>query len=173
MMHARIKSRLVASALAAVLAPAAVVSGIAIPTAVEAATVKEAKCQAHAVLAHKEGDGTIPKELEFLKAQLLDDEFAAYDGYKLIDRKAAKVKLAKASELKFTTGNRLGLTLLDNDDSRLKLRAELRSRNSDKYLLSTEYSIQDGSVLMIRAGSYTDGDISGKLFFAIQCARSG
>lgn len=173
MMHGRMKSRLLASALAAVLAPAAVVVTYAAPSQAQAAEVKEAACQVHAVLASKEGDGGIPDKLRFLEAQLKDDEFAAYKSFHLIEQKALAVKLGATSEVTLTTGNRLGLSLLGNDDTRLKLRATLSSRDGSKSLLSTDYSMEDAGVLMIRAGSYTHDGIEGKLFVAIQCARSG
>jgi hypothetical protein len=173
MMHGRMKSRLLASALAAVLAPAAMVSIYAAPAQASAAAVKEAKCQVHAVVASKEGNEGIPEKLRFLEAQLKDDEFAAYKSFHLIEQKALTLKLDTPSEITLTTGNRLGLSLLGNDDTRLKLRADLSSRDGSKSLLSTDYSMEDAGVLMIRAGSYTHENIAGKLFLAIQCARSG
>lgn len=173
MMHGRIKSRLLASALAATLAPTVVVAGFATPSEARAAEVKEAKCQVHAVLASKEGDTGIPEKLRFLEAQLKDDEFAAYKSFHLVEQKALTIKLDAASEVTLTTGNRLGLSLLGNDDTRLKLRASLSSRDGTKPLLATDYSMEDAGVLMIRAGSHTFEGIEGKLFVAIQCARSG
>lgn len=173
MMHGRMKSRLLASALAAALAPTAVAASYAVPLSVQAAEVKEAKCQVHAVLASKEGDVGIPEKLRFLEAQLKDDEFAAYKSFYLVEQKALSVKLDASSEVTLTTGNRLGLSLLGNDDTRLKLRASLSSRDGSKSLLSTDYSMEDGGVLMIRAGSHTFEGIEGKLFVAIQCARGG
>lgn len=177
MMHGRMKSRLLASALVAVLAPTAVVATYVAPLEARAApilkVVKKAECQVHAVLASKDGDDGIPEKLRFLEAQLKDDEFAAYKSFHLIEQKALTIKLDAPSEVTLTTGNRLGLSLLGNDDTRLKLHANLSSRDGSKSLLSTDYSMEDAGVLMIRAGSYTHEDIAGKLFFAIQCARSG
>jgi opacity protein-like surface antigen len=173
MMHGRMKSRLLASALAAVLAPAAIGATYAAPLQAQAAEVKEATCQVHAVLASKEGEGGIPDKLRFLEAQLNDDEFAAYKSFHLIEQKALSIKLGVDAGVTLTTGNRLGLSLLGNDDTRLKLRATLSSRDGSKSLLSTDYSMEDAGVLMIRAGSYAHEGIQGKLFVAIQCARSG
>jgi hypothetical protein len=174
MMYGRMKSRLLASALVAVLAPTAVLATFVAPLEARAATVKGATCQVHAVLASKkEGDGGIPEKLRFLETQLKDDEFAAYKSFHLVEQKALTIKLNMPSEVTLTTGNRLSLSLLGNDDTRLKLHADLSSRDGSKSLLSTDYSMEDAGVLMIRAGSYTHGDIAGKLFFAIQCARSG
>ena len=62
MIHAR--NKLLASALAAVLMPAAALATVAVPTVAQAA--EEADCQLTAVHALKKGDGTIPKSLEFL-----------------------------------------------------------------------------------------------------------
>lgn len=171
MNHAR--KKLVASALAAVLAPASALAVAVAPTTVLAADVQEAKCQAFAVHLSKTGDGVIPKELRFLEAQLSADEFAIYKGYALVDQKTLNLKRDKASEVKFSSGNRLGLSLLGNDDKRLKLHASLSSRDGSKNLLNADYSIEDGGTLMIGAGAYSHGGKDGKLFFAIRCARSG
>lgn len=173
MMHPRMKSKLLASALAAVLAPAAVVSTVVAPATAQAAPVQEASCQVHAVLASKDGDGTIPKNLEFLRGHLEQDEFAAYKSFLLVEQKALEIKLDKKSEVTFRSGNRLGLRLLGNDDTRLKLHASLSGRDGKKSLLNADYSIEDRGVMMIAAGkSELEGKL-GKLFFAIQCARGG
>lgn len=173
MMHGRMNSRLLASALAAVLAPTVVVASYATPLEARAAEVKEAKCQVHAVLASKDGDVGIPDKLRFLEAQLKDDEFAAYKSFHLIEQKALSIKLDGSSDITMSSGNRLGLSLLGNDDTRLKLRVSLSNRDGSKSLLSADYSMEDAGVLMIRAGSHTHEGIEGKLFVAIQCARSG
>ncbi len=176
MMHRRMKSRLFASALAAVLAPAAVLATVATPVTAEAATVKKAKCQAHVVFVSKDGDGSIPAELKFLEEQLKDDQFAAYKSFRLMEQKELKLSLGKASEVKFSSENRLRLSLLGNDDKHLKLHAELTGRDGKK-MLNTDYSIEDAGVLMIVAGKVShevDGkQVDGKKVFAIQCARSG
>ncbi|MCA9708665.1 MAG: hypothetical protein KDK70_22645, partial [Myxococcales bacterium] len=101
--------------------------------------------------------------------QLRDDQFAAYRSFRLIEQKALDLDLGKKAEVKFRSGNRLALSLMGNDDTRLKLHADLSSRDGKKSLLGTDYSMEDGGVLMIGAGKFEDG----KLFFAIQCARSG
>lgn len=173
MMHGRMKSRLLASALAAVLVPAAAVVTTAVPTDARAADVEKAACQVNAVLASKEGTVGVPKELAFLQAQLSEDEFAVYKSFYLIEQNALELKLGKASEVTFRSGNRLGLSLLGNDEQRLKLHANLTNRDGSKSLLAAAYSIEDGGVVMISAGSYEHGGVRGKLFFAIQCARSG
>ncbi|MCH9681039.1 MAG: hypothetical protein K0V04_06380 [Deltaproteobacteria bacterium] len=176
MMHGRI--RLLASALAAVLTPAIALSAFVLPTQAQAAapapvvSVDHAKCQVHAVLASKEGNAGIPKELKFLETQLKDDEFAAYKSFRLIEQKALKLDRGKKTDVSFTSGNRLGLRLIGGDDKRLDLHADLSSRSGTKSLLATDYSIEDAGVLMIRAGSYTHKDDTGRLFFAIQCVRS-
>jgi len=184
MMHRRMRSRRLASALAAVLAPAALFTAAVAPASVEAAPTEtapasKAQCQAHAVLATKDGDGTIPSELKFLEEQLKDDQFAAYKGFRLLEQKALELAMGTpttpttATTVRFTSGNRLSLSLLGSSDTHLKLRADLSSRDGKKSLLGTDYSIEDAGVLMIGAGKYTFEKQDGKLFFAIQCARSG
>jgi hypothetical protein len=159
--------------LSLVLVPAlAVVSPLA-ATPAAAASVEKADCQVHAVLASREGDGKIPKNLEFLRETLEDDAFAAYKGFHLIDKKTMKVMLEKASESAFKSGHKLRLSLLGGDEGRLKFRADLTGRDGKTTLIGTDYSIEDNGLLMIQAGRYTSGEIAGKLFFAIQCARRG
>ena len=94
------------------------------------------------MLASKEGDGTIPKNLEFLQEQLRDDQFAAYKSFELIEQKALEIKLDQKSEVEFRSGNRLGLSLLGGDDNRLKLRLDLSGRDGKKALLGTIISSQ-------------------------------
>lgn len=174
MMHGRMKSRLLVSAVAAALAPAvpiaATVATLTAATEARAADVQKARCQALAFLASKEGDVGIPKELAFL--QLDADEFAIYKSFYLVDKKEFAITHGKTTEVKFRSGNRLGLSLLGNEDKRLKLHAELTSRDGKKKLLGADYSTEDGATLMIGAGSYEHESVAGKLFFAIQCARS-
>ncbi|MCA9651860.1 MAG: hypothetical protein H6712_09030 [Myxococcales bacterium] len=171
MTHAR--KKLLASALAAILAPASAMAVVAAPSAAQAKEVEQAKCFVHSVLASKEGEGGVPKELAFLQAQLSQDEFAIYKTFLLIEQKTFDIRRGKVTETKFSSGNRMGLSLLGNDDKRLKLHASLSSRDGSKDLLNTDYSIEDGGLLMIQAGSFVHKGTEGKLFFAIQCARSG
>lgn len=172
MMYGRMKSRLLASALAAVLAPTAAVASFGAATEAQAA-VQKAGCRVSAVVASKEGDAGIPKELAFLEAQLGGDEFAVYKSFYLVEQNALEITLGKTTEVKFRSGNRLGLSLLGNDDQRLKLHANLTNREGTKSLLAADYSIEDGGVMMISAGTFEHQGVPGKLFFAIQCARSG
>jgi hypothetical protein len=175
MKHGTMKSRILASTLVGVLAPVApFVALLASSSSAQAAPdVQNAECQIRAVLASKTGDEGIPEELSFLKAQLSGDEFAAYKSFHLVDQKALKIQLGKASEVKFRSGNRIGLSLLGNDDKRLKIHAELSSRDGKKPLLAADLTFTDGSVVMVRAGTYEHENVSGKLFFAIQCVRGG
>lgn len=166
----RVQLRFLAPVLAALLVPTAALA--AAPEDGKAA-VTTANCQVTSVLLSKEGDGTIPAELEFMKTTLQNDEFAAYKGFHLLERKSMKLARDAKSEASFASGHRMGLTLLGNDDTRLKLHADLSSRDGSKSLLSTDYSMEDAGVLMIGAGSHTDATRTGKLFFAIQCGRAG
>ena len=167
MKYGRIRTRLVASALATVLAPAvpvtAMVAGLS-PAMARAADLDHADCQVHAVLASNEGDKGIPKELEFLAAQLREDEFAAYKEFHLIEQKETRISLDKVAEVKFRSGNRIGLSLLGNDDKRLKIQIALSGRDGQKQLLSSQLSFNDGAVVMVRAGDYEVDGKKGKLF---------
>lgn len=165
----RVQLRFLAPVLAALMVPTTVFA--AGPD--DKAAVTKATCQATAVLLTKDGDGTIPTELEFLKSTLQNDEFAAYKGFHLLERKAMKLSIDVKSEAAFSSGHRMGLTLLGNDDNRLKLHADLSSRDASKSLLSMDYSIENEGLVMIGAGAHTDATRTGKLFFAIQCGRAG
>ncbi len=166
----RIKTRLFAPLLASVLAPVLASSTAFAAAPVADAAVTKASCQLHSVLLSKDGDGTIPKELEFLRSTFETDEFAAYKGFHLLERKTMKLALDAKSDTSFKTGHKLGLTLLGGDDKRIKLHAELSSRDGSKTLMSTDYAIDNSGVLMIGAGSYSDDKRSGKAFFAISCS---
>lgn len=174
MMYGRIKSRLMASALAAALAPAALVATtVALPSQARADDeVDLAKCGIHAVLASKEGDRGIPKELAAFKAQLSEDEFAIYKSFYLIEQKALDLRVGKKTEAKFRSGNRISMTLLGNDDTRLKLQLDLSNRDETKQLLSMKLSVVDGAVVIARAGPVEHQGVSGMLFFINQCART-
>lgn len=168
----RHRNRLFASVLATSLAVPLALSSVLTP-AVAVAAVTKASCQVHTVLLSKQGDGTIPAELDFLRTTLENDEFAAYKGFHLVERKTLKLVADVKSEATFGSGHRLALTLLGGDDTRLKLHADLSNRDATKTLLSTDYSIEDNGLLMIGAGNYADAKRTGKLFFAIQCGRVG
>ncbi len=172
MTHRSIKRRVLATTLATVLAPVFALGGAFVGMSGEArAAVGKADCQVHAVLFSKDGDGKVPKNLAFLEETLRDDAFAAYKGYHLIDKKTLRLQLDSAAKAAFKSGHKLGLTLRGGDASRLKLHANLTGRDGKGSLLDTEYSIEDNGLLMIAAGRHTSGEVEGKLFFAIQCAR--
>ena len=173
MKYATMKNKVLASLLGGVLAPTAALAAVATLPVTAHAEVKKARCDVHAVLAAKDGDGSIPANLKFLEARLREDDFAAYKSFKLVEKKSAKATLEKAAEFAFSSGNRLTLGLLGSEDTRLKLRASLFSSDGEKKLLSTDYSIVDGGVLMLGGVEYTEKDVTGKLFFAVQCARQG
>lgn len=165
---------MLASVLATALLPAFAFGAAFVGQPVHAhAAVEKASCQVHAVLASKEGDGKIPKNLGFLRETLEDDAFAAYRGFHLIDKKSLKLEVDAPSQSAFKSGHKLQLTLLGGDDSKLKFHAELTGRDGKSSLIGTDYSIEDNGLLMIQAGKYKSGEIAGKLFFAIQCARRG
>jgi hypothetical protein len=172
MNHGRTKSRVLASVLATALLPAFAFGVTWMgPHTHAQAKVDKAGCQVHAVLASKEGDGKIPKDLAFLKETLQDDAFAAYKGYHLIDKKQLKLKIDKVSSASFKSGHKLRLTLLGGDENKLKLHADLTGRDGKTSLFGADYSIDNNGQLLVAAGQATVGEIAGKLFFAIQCAH--
>jgi len=172
-MKVRSTPRIHVSALALAFASAAFATTyVAAPTTSHAA-VGSAQCQVHAVLASKEGNGEIPKSLAFLQETLRDDQFAAYKGFHLVDRKTLTVSSGEESKASLSPGHRVGILLLGGDAKRLKLRLNLSERDGTGQLVGTDYSIEDHGVLLIQAGPFKSGEIQGKLFFAFQCARGG
>lgn len=168
------KRSLLTSVLAAVLAPAAALSVTWIgPASVAQAAEETAVCQVHAVLASKEGDSKIPKNLEFLRETLEDDAFAAYKGFHLLERKTLELSADASANAGFKSGHKLRLRLLSVDKERLKLHAALTARDGKKSLLETDFSIKNNGQLMIQADKHKSGEVEGKLFFAIQCAKRG
>jgi hypothetical protein len=170
--HGRIKTRLMASVLAAVLAPvfafgAAYTGGIS-----EADAAEKANCRVHAVLASKEGDGKLPKDLKFLEKTLQADEFAVYKSFHLLEKKDLKLKLEKPSEVTFKSGHKMGLTLMAIEEDKLKYHLSLSGRDGEKILVDTDYSIEDHGLIMTGVGEYKAGEVSGKLFLTIQCGRA-
>jgi len=171
MTHRSMKNRLLGSMLASVMVPSLALGAAALHPALAHAEVNKAKCKYSAVFLAKEGDGKIPAELEFLRPQLESDEFAVYKYYQLVDEKTLKLKLETPSEATFKTGHKLKLTLRGGDDKKLKLHADLSSRDGTKSLVGTEYSIEDDALLMFRVGKYTEGERTGTLVFVGQCNR--
>lgn len=141
-----------------------------LPSVAMAAPAESAKCRVHAVLASKDPGG-LPSNLSFLKKTLKDDQFAAYKSFHLIDQKSLSLAGKAASQAQFRSGHKLALSLKGGDEKRLRLHLELTGRSGRGKLIGTDYSIEDHGLFMIQAGAYQKGDVSGKLFFAIQCGR--
>jgi hypothetical protein len=170
MKYGRIKHKAVSTIVAAVLAPAFALGATYFgPEGAAQAAGAKANCRVHAVLASKEGDGKIPKQLEFLRETLEDDQFGVYKSFHLVDKKMLKLDGPAPASAKFASGHQVGLALLDNDE-KLKLHLELTGRDGTTNLVKTDYSIEDNGLFMIAAGAFKQGEVAGKLFFAIQCA---
>jgi len=167
MNYRRLRTQLLASIIASVAAPVLAIGGVVlgVPVAVNAAT-ERVDCKVHAVHLMKEGDGKVPANLKFIEAELLDDQFAAYKGFRLLDAKTLKLELNKPESTKLKSGHATRLKLLGVEEKRLKLHATLTSPAQSKPLISAEYVIKDKGVLMMGGPKYQGG----RLLFAIQCA---
>ena len=144
----------------------ACLAAVSLPTgAARAGEVQRAKCDLHAVHLTKQGDGSIPPELSFIERELRDDQFAAYKGFRLLERKELNIVRSKPAKAAFRTGHTLGLTLMGGDAKRLRIRAALSNRSGDRDLVRTTYAIDDGGVFLLGGPSYNGG----KLLFAIRC----
>ena len=172
MNYGRIKQRLVASALATVLAPAFAFGAAYTGGVTEAEAADKANCLVHAVLASKEGDGTLPDELKFLEKTLEADEFAVYKSFHLLEKKELKLKLDKTNGLSFRSGHKMELTLLGSEEKTLKYHLFLSGRDGKKKLVDTDYSIEDHGLFMTGVGEHEANGKKGKLFLTIQCARA-
>lgn len=181
----------ISKALCSVLAPAAMFGLVAVaaPAAHAApapgkgkvtAKGKDAKgskgaekgvCKVHVVLASKEGDGKIPKNLEFMKEWLTDEPYDRYKSFHLLGSKKADVMVGKATKTDFKTGHKMKLSLLGGDEKKLKLHLELTGRDGKKNLVAMDYSIEDNGLFFVQGSEHESGDVTGRILWAIQCAR--
>ncbi|MFO7563473.1 MAG: hypothetical protein R6X02_12580 [Enhygromyxa sp.] len=130
--------------------------------AVAEAGVTSASCRIHAVEATPEGDGTIPKDLEFLSDQLQAPEFARYKGFRLIDVKDYKLDAGTAVEKKFKSGHVVKLSLLGGEQDKLDLHTEiLRGAGS---VASLDFLLKVAQLMLIPVRR---GDQA--IIFAYQC----
>jgi hypothetical protein len=158
-------SRILASVLSASLFPAIALGGLALVSPEVRAEVKSAACKVTAFLASREGDGTIPEDLKFLEEQLRDDQFAAFKGFRLLEAKTLKLGLDKAAVAALQSNFTLRLSLLGEEETKLKLHANLMASGRDKPLVDTAYKIDNNGVLLVGGVRHLDG----KVFFAIHC----
>jgi hypothetical protein len=156
--------RILASAFTALFLPATIIGGLSLTPAEVLAEVKAAACKVSTFLATKDGDGSIPVELKFLEEQLRDDQFAAFKGFRLLEAKTLKLGLDKPS-VAAMQGFQLRLSLLGEEETKLKLHANLIAPGRDKPLVDTAYKIDNNGLLLVGGVRHLDG----KVFFAIQC----
>lgn len=156
--------RILASAFTALLLPVTIIGGLSLTPAEVLAEVKAAACKVSTFIATKEGDGTIPAELKFLEEQLRDDQFAAFKGFRLLEGKTLKLGLDKPA-VAALQGFQLRLSLLGEEETKLKLHANLIAPGRDKPLVDTAYKIDNNGLLLVGGVRHLDG----KVFFAIQC----
>ncbi len=172
----------ISKALCSVLAPVAMCGAVlcaapaahAAPAALSEKGEKAAKkgvCKVHAVLASKEGDGTIPKNLEFMKEWLTDEPYDRYKSFHLLGSKKADVVLGKAAQTDFKTGHKMTLSLLGGDEKKLRLHLDLTHRDGKKNLVAMDYSIEDNGLFFVQGGEQKLGDVTGTMLWAIQCER--
>ena len=156
-----VKGRVLGTALAAILAPAAAFTVTALGSADAEAAVDKAACRVHVVEAKTEGDGTVPKNLKFLEEEL--QGLMAFKSFELVASKDLKLETGKPGTLKFPR-HELKLQLLGGD-KKLKLRATILGA-SGKSLVGANYSIADDGVVMLPV---VKKDKSGATVYAIQC----
>ncbi|MGH1347333.1 MAG: hypothetical protein ACRBN8_37575 [Nannocystales bacterium] len=187
-MKPRRTKSLLSLALSSLLVPAAALAAVAsVSTSAHAAPAKKpaspkakpkastnaekAVCKVHAVLASKEGDGKIPKNLEFMKEWLTDEPYDRYKSFHLLGSKKVELKVSKATAAEFKTGHKMKLSLLGGDEKKLKLHLDLTHRDGKKNLVAMDYSIEDNGLFFVQGGEHKSGEVTGRIFWAIQCAR--
>lgn len=184
-MKPRRTKSLLSLALSSLLVPAAALAAVAsVSTAAHAAPAKKvdapksapsqvdkAVCKVHAVLASKEGDGKIPKNLEFMKEWLTDEPYDRYKSFHLLGSKKVELKVTKPKSAGFKTGHKMKLSLLGGDDKALRLHLDLTHRDGKKNLVAMDYSIEDNGLFFVQGGEHKSGEVTGRIFWAIQCAR--
>ena len=186
-MKSRRTKSLLSLALSSLLVPAAALAAVVtVSTAAHAAPAKpagkkvvktaspsaeKAVCKVHAVLASKEGDGKIPKNLEFMKEWLTDEPYDRYKSFHLLGSKKVELKVSKATATEFKTGHKMKLSLLGGDEKKLRLHLDLTHRDGKKNLVAMDYSIEDNGLFFVQGGEHKSGEVTGRIFWAIQCAR--
>lgn len=131
-------------------------------------TPARAACEVHGILARKNGTSAerIPKNLTFMAEQLASDQFAAFKSFRLLESRTVRLQQgSSAQESQFGSGHRVKLSLVNRDETRLKLHATLFSANAGRSLLDTDYWIRSGSIMLFAGGVHADGT----LVFAIVC----
>lgn len=136
-------------------------AGLLSPTVAKAA-VNEASCRIHAVEATKEGDGTIPPELEFLSDQLKAPEFAQYTGVRLMESKDFHLEVGKVVDQKFKSGHNVKLTLLGGEEGKLELQTELLRANTSVVKINLLMRVAQIVMIPVRRGDQA-------IIFAYQC----
>lgn len=165
MNYRSIHSKILASSLASLLAAPALLVGAATfmaPAVAEAAT--SAACRIHAVEATKDGDGSIPKNLEFMADQLEAPMFAGYKGFRLLDAKDFQLELNKVVDQKFKSGHNVELTLLGDREGKLELHTKLK--RSSTTLVDMDFGVGDNQIMLIPVQR---GDAA--IIYAYQCKR--
>ena len=166
-----IHSKILASSLVSLLAGPAMLAAPALlagaltfmsPDIAEAAT--NAACRIHAVEASKDGDGTIPKELEFMADQLRAPMFAGYKGFRLLDAKDFQLELNKVVDQKFKSGHNVELTLLGDKDGKLELHTKLK--RSTTTLVDMDFGVGNNQIMLIPVQR---GDSA--IIYAYQCKK--
>ena len=158
-----IHSKILASSLAGALAlPALLVGAVTFmsPNIAEAAT--KAACRIHAVEATKEGDGTIPRELEFMADQLRAPVFSGYKGFTLLDAKDFQLELNAVVDQKFKSGHNVELTLLGEKDGKLELHTKLKRGTTP--LVDMDFGVGNNQIMLIPVQR---GDSA--IIYAYQC----
>lgn len=158
------RTKILASTLACTLALPALLGGALVLAPAIADAAEQATCRIHAVEASQTGDGTIPKDLEFLRDQLQAPEFARYKGFRLLDAKDFQLEVGTVVDQKFKSGHNVKLSLLGNEDGKLEFHTELMRSGSS--LINMDFTVKDGQLMLIpvRRGEQA-------IIFAYQCKQ--
>lgn len=158
------RARVLASILTGLLAVPAVLAGTTLLSpSVARADMTSASCRIHAVEATAEGDGTIPKDLEFIAEQLQAPEFARFKGFRLVDVKDFKLDVGSPVEQKFKSGHVVRLGLVGGEQDKLELHTEIMRGTVSVTKLDFSIRVAQLILIPVRRG---DGQAT---IFAYQC----
>lgn len=115
----------------------------------------------------KKAQDRVPSALSALRRELLDDQFAAYGSFHLLEQKSLRVPGNRSGQQSFRAGYTMQLQLVQALKNRLKVRVKL-ARKGASNLVNLDYWMGSGDLLMLVGGSYKDG----KIVFATRCRAS-
>lgn len=156
----KLRSKFLALSLAPLMAAGVVASTSSVA---QAAEFSKASCQVHAILANREGEGGVPENLAFLKAELTNPAFAAFKSFVLLGTHRFALSKGKETTQKLASGHTMALAMRAADEKNVKLHVRL-GQASGKSLVDTDYTIKPNGFVL-----FATNHAKGSVVFAVQC----